>query len=126
MAQGKGGAGAGPEFKRARFQDMRKRVPASSERFKDKIKPMDKASEAILALPVIRRSLTPMVSRNSASWLGSGKGESRSRGPLRRRKSLHRALRSSERDVAQRVLKEPSHSPRGGFFVHQSLKSPAA
>ena len=50
MAQGKGGAGARPEFKRARFQDMRKRVPASSERFKDEIKPMDKASEAILAL----------------------------------------------------------------------------
>jgi hypothetical protein len=29
---------------------MRKRVPASSERFKDNVKPMDKASEAILAL----------------------------------------------------------------------------
>jgi hypothetical protein len=44
----------------------------SSERFKDAIKPMDKASEAILALKPVtfhyKKSLTPMAPRNSASW----------------------------------------------------------
>ena len=44
----------------------------SSERFKEAIKPMDKASEAILALKPVRsatsRSLTPMASRSLASW----------------------------------------------------------
>ena len=45
----------------------------SSERFKDEIKPMDKASEAILASnrspSTTRKGLTRMASRNLASWL---------------------------------------------------------
>ena len=46
---------------------------ASSERFKEAIKPMDKASEAILALKPVtfryKKSLIPMASRSLASWL---------------------------------------------------------
>src|SRR6266480_6211902 len=50
---------------------------ASSQRFKDDIKPMDKASEAILALSqslsIIRKRLIPMGSRSLASWLRTWK-----------------------------------------------------
>ena len=44
----------------------------SSARFKDAIKPMDKASEAILALKPVtfryKQELDPEASRSSASW----------------------------------------------------------
>ena len=56
----------------------------SSRRFKDEIKPMDKASEAILALkPVTFRYKKELIRRHAAVWpgrRGSGKGESRSGG----------------------------------------------
>ena len=49
----------------------------SSERFKDEVKPMDKASEAILALEPVtfhyKKSLIRMASRNLASWLSKWK-----------------------------------------------------
>jgi hypothetical protein len=49
----------------------------SSERFKDEIKPMDKASEAISpsnrSPSTTRKSLTRMASRNLASWLNKCK-----------------------------------------------------
>ena len=49
----------------------------SSERFKEAIKPMDKASEAILALKPVtfryKHELDPMASRSSASWLSKWK-----------------------------------------------------
>ena len=45
----------------------------SSERFKDRIRPMDKASEAILALQPVtfryKHELDPKASRSSAWWL---------------------------------------------------------
>ena len=44
----------------------------SSQRFKDNVQPMDKASEAILALQPVtfhyKRDLDPEASRSSASW----------------------------------------------------------
>ena len=78
----------------------------SSARFKEAIKPMDKASEAILALkPVTFRYKTgARPGWYPAVWprgRGSGEGESRSGGPRRGRQALHRPLRSGERDVAQ-------------------------
>ena len=47
-------------------------VKPSSKRFKDEIKPMDKASEAILALKPVtfrtKKSWTPMAFRSLALW----------------------------------------------------------
>jgi len=44
----------------------------SSERFKDAVQPMDKASEAILSLQPVtfryKKELDPRASRNSALW----------------------------------------------------------
>ena len=85
----------------------------SSRRFKEEIKPMDKASEALLALKPVtfryKKEIDP--SGQSAVWpggRGSGKGESRSGGARQRRKALQRALRGGERDVAQRVPQRAS------------------
>ena len=80
-------------------------VAPSSARFKDDVKPMDKASEAILALkPVTFRYKKELEPAGHLHWThggGRGKGESRSRRPRQGRQAVHRALRSGERDVAQ-------------------------
>jgi hypothetical protein len=55
--------------------------------------------------------LIPRASRSSVSCRASGKSEPRFGGSRRQRRDLHRALRSRERDVAQRV---PQRAPKGG------------
>ena len=80
----------------------------SSARFKQNIKPMDKASEAILALKPVtfhyKKELDPegipqfgLVAENVE------KVNPDLSGPRRQGKDLHRALRRSKRDVAKRV-----------------------
>ena len=78
----------------------------SSARYKEQIKPMDKASEAILSLQAghlplqagARSCRHPAVRPRRRA---GGEGESRSGRSRRRRQALHRPLRSGERDVAQ-------------------------
>ena len=76
----------------------------SSQRFKDEIKSMDQASDAILALkPVTFRYKKEIDAEQPAvrsRGRGGGKGESRSGGQRRRRKA-YSSLRGGERDVAQ-------------------------
>jgi hypothetical protein len=90
-------------------------VAPSSERFKTEIKPMDKASEVILALKPVTFRYKHELDPDGIPQFGlvaelSGKGESRSGGARCRRESLYRALRGGERDVAQRV---PQRAPQG-------------
>ena len=81
-------------------------VLPSSERFKDEIKPMDKASEAMLALKPVTFRYKRDVDPKGTPQFGLvaeevAKGKSRSGDSRRQRRALHRALRSGERDVAQ-------------------------
>jgi hypothetical protein len=80
----------------------------SSVRFKDEIKPMDKASEAILALKPVTFRYKKELDPEGTPQFGLvaeqvEKVNPQSGGSRRPREGQHRALRSSERDVAQRV-----------------------
>ena len=95
----------------------RLRRPARHDEFfapvQEGIKPMDKASEAILALKPVRFRYKSDTKEHTAIWLdrrGSGQGESRSWWCATRRRNLHRALRRGERDVAQRVSQRAPQS----------------
>ena len=87
----------------------------SSERFKDAIKPMDKASEAILALKPVTFRYKHELDPEGIPQFGLvaeqvEKGEPRSRGSRRPGQALHGPLRSGERDAAQRI---PQRAPQG-------------
>ena len=78
---------------------------ASSERFKDEIKPMDKASEAILALKPVTFRYKHELDPEGIPQFGLVAEQVEKVNPdLVARddqgKVLHRALRSGERDVA--------------------------
>ena len=82
---------------------------SSSRLFKSQIEPMDKASEAIMALkPVTFHYKSDTMNRPQFGLIAEEVAEvnPRSGGTRRRGPSLHRALRRRERDVAQRILKE--------------------
>ena len=67
----------------------------SSKRFKEHIKPMDKASEAILALKPVTFPIQKRRQRHVAIWFdrrGSGRGEPGSGGARQERRDLQRAL----------------------------------
>ena len=74
---------------------------------KDDIKPMDKASEAILALRPVTFRYKKQIKRqqNPAVRIGEAEDVAKVNPDLvingRRWQTLHRALRSGERDVAQ-------------------------
>jgi hypothetical protein len=77
----------------------------SSRRFKDEIKPMDKASEAILALKPVTFRYKQEIDPARRPQFGLvaedvEKVEPRSGGARRGAQSQHRALRRGERDVA--------------------------
>ena len=79
-------------------------IAASSERFKDEIKPMDKASEALFALKPVtfhyKKEIDP-TRHTAVRTCGRGrrKSESCPGGARQRRKTLQRALRPGKRDV---------------------------
>ena len=96
----------------------------SSARFKEAIKPMDKASEAILALKPVTFRYKHELDPEGIPQFGLVAEEVEKVNPdlvVRddEGKALHRALRSGERDVAQRV---PQRAPRES----QELKSTVA
>ena len=70
---------------------------------------MEQTSEAILALKPVTFRYKNYKRRPTAIWPNrrrSSQGERRFGNARRERRNLHRPLRSSQRDVAQRVLKE--------------------
>ena len=80
----------------------------SSARFKDAIKPMDKASEAILALQPVTFRYKHELDPDGIPQFGLVAEQVEKVNPDlvardEKRQALHRALRSGERDVAQRV-----------------------
>ena len=80
----------------------------SSERFKDEIKPMDKASEAILALKPVTFRYKHELDPEGIPQFGLVAEQVEKVNPDlvardEQGQGLHRALRSGERDVAQRV-----------------------
>ena len=87
---------------------------ASSARFKQDIQPMDKASEAILALKPVMFRYKKELDPDGISQFGLVAEEVEKVNPDlvvrdEERKDLHRALRSCERDVAQRI---PQRAPQ--------------
>jgi len=87
----------------------------SSERFKDEIKPMNKASEAILALKPVtfhyKKELDPAGIQQFSLVAGQVEKVNPALVALQcRRESLFRALRRGERDVAKRVPQRASQS----------------
>ena len=92
-------------------------VAASSARFKEAIKPMDKASEAILALKPVTFHYKKEIDQTGTSQFGLVAEEVEKVNPdlvvsRRARKTLQRSLRRGERDVAQRVPETAWHSAR--------------
>ena len=90
---------------------------SSSRRFKHDIEPMDKASEAILALKPVTFHYKSDTRADTAIWFdrrGSRRDKSRSGGARRKGRDVHGALRRSERDVAQRVSQRTSQNGAAG------------
>ena len=89
---------------------------SSSQRFKKEIKPMDQASEAILALkPVTFRYKGDNT--HDAIWFdcrGRSRCEPGLGGARREGRNLHGALRSGERDVAERIPQTTPQSRAAG------------
>ena len=88
----------------------------SSARYKDKIQPMDKASEAILSLQPVTFRYKKELDPQGIPQFGLVAEQVAKVDPDlvardERRQALHRPLRSSERDAAQRV---PQRAPQGG------------
>ena len=86
---------------------------SSSRRFKKEIKPMDEVSEAILALKPVTFHYKTDKTKYATIWFNrrrSGCREPRLGRARQGRKALQRALRPSERDVAQRVSERAPHS----------------
>ena len=89
----------------------------SSLRFKEDIKPMDKASEALFALKPVTFRYKKEIDPVGTSQLGLVAEDVEKVNPDlvvrgQRRKTLHRALRRGERDVAQRVSERAPQSAR--------------
>ena len=83
-------------------------IAPSSARFKHEIRPIDKTSEAIFALSPVTFRYNQDIDPQAVPQFGLDRRrgcQSRScAGPAgQRRKTLHRAIRCSERDAAQRV-----------------------
>jgi hypothetical protein len=78
--------------------------PASARRYKKGIKPMNTASEVLLALKPISFNYKSDNTKNTAIWSDCRRRSGREPRPgcaRRERRDLHRALRRSERDVTQ-------------------------
>jgi Chaperone of endosialidase len=101
----------------------------SSERFKDAIKPMDKASEAILALKPVTFHYKKELDPEGIPQFGLiaeqvEKGQSRSGGSRRPGKGLYGALRCGERDAAKRVPQRASQGSEAGSWDGSSRRPP--
>ena len=89
----------------------------SSKRFKEDIQPMDKASEALFSLKPVSFRYKKEIDPAGIPQLGLvaedvEKVNPESNSARQRGKTLQRALRAGERDVAQRVSKGAPHSAR--------------
>ena len=114
-----GGVGGNRRCQRSAWHD------ASSARFKDEIKPMDKASEAILSLKPVTFRYKKELDPDGIPQFGLVAEQVEKVNPDlvardEARQALHRALRSGERDVAQRV---PQRAPQGGGQLDKQQRS---
>ena len=103
-------------------------IAASSERFKDEIKPMDKASEAILALKPVTFRYKKEIDPTRTSQFGLVAEDVEKVNPAlvvrdKEGKALQRALRPGERDVAERVPERASQESRNKKKTIAELKS---